>query len=167
MKCNMFFFKGLLVAIALTSISWHVLSVPVLAQTTTHLVIDASTSQTLSALNQQAQAQAQALVEETFRQNPNLSTVQITVSAERNDQAIPLFSLSVSRSDWLRQPQVQQWAQYFGNSRVLLGFNQPRSTTTTAGSINSDIRNGRSFDGLPLVPPNLDQIVANSPPLLH
>lgn len=41
-------------AIALASISWHVLSVPVLAQTTTHLVIDASASQTLSVLNQQA-----------------------------------------------------------------------------------------------------------------
>lgn len=107
------------------------------------------------------------MVEATFRQNPNLSTVQITVSAERNGQPIPLFSLSVSRSDWLHQPQVQQWAQYFGNSRVLLGFNQTSSTTTTAASINSEIRNGRSFDRLPLVPPNLDQIVANNPPLLH
>jgi hypothetical protein len=134
-----------------------------------NLVIDGSSHPTLESLLQQAKTQTQSFVEQAFAKNPEQGEVQVTLMVERNGQVAPLFSVRVSRPDWQQNPRLEQWVQYFNGSEVLLGFRTlPSSSPAVAQrATRSNSDDGRSFDGLPLVPPNLDEILAKSPPLLH
>lgn len=63
---------------------------------------------------------------------------------------------------------MQTWLRYFGSSPVLLGLNEAPSNTAAVANISIvNAEAGESFDGLPLVPDNLEEILANPPPLLH
>ncbi|NJL87130.1 MAG: hypothetical protein HC886_15995 [Leptolyngbyaceae cyanobacterium SM1_1_3] len=70
-----------------------------------------------------AESLASGELSRQFRQNLDLTTVQITVLGEYNGQVVPVLVATVSRENWQRSPQVRQWASYFNSSYVLLGFN--------------------------------------------
>jgi len=126
-------------------------------------------SPSFSALIDRARHQAQGWIEAQLRSQPQLNQIEFMVSGERNGQVVPLFSISVSRTDWQRQPHLETWVSYFGGySASLLGFHGPspdNEAAVSSGAANADP--GQSFDGKPRVPANLDEILANTPPLLH
>lgn len=107
------------------------MTVPVSAQTQPIELRLNSQNQNFQTLLKQAEVAAKASIEQTFTENPNLTEVSLTVSAEHNGAVVPLLSTTVSRANWQRKPTIQAWSQYFTASEVLLGFRTTQPTTST------------------------------------
>ena len=89
------------------------------------LLLDSQGSPNFNTLLQQAESVARNSVEKTFTENSNITDVSITIVGEHNGAVVPLLSTTVSRTNWLANPSVQAWSQYFSTAEVLLGFNKP------------------------------------------
>lgn len=78
---------------------------------------------TRSALGRQAESVAVDEITKAFTENSQVSLVQINVLGQLNGRVAPLFSLSVSREEWLSDRQsALQTAQYYYSSYRLLGL---------------------------------------------
>lgn len=85
-----------------------------------------------------AEAAARATAQQNFTGSAT-SDVSVTVIGESAGLIAPLLSLEVSRDNWRSRPDPQQWATYYSDARVLLGFDslapataeQPTPTTST------------------------------------
>jgi len=66
-----------------------------------------------------AKTSAQGKISQQFRENPEVSTLQISVLLDRNGEIIPLFTTAVSRAQWQQQPRIEPWVKYH-NSYALL-----------------------------------------------
>lgn len=108
------------------------MTVPVSAQTQPIELRLNSQNQNFQTLLKQAEVAAKESIEQTFSENPKLTEVSLTVSAEHNGAVVPLLSTTVSRANWQRKPTIQAWSQYFTASEVLLGFRTTQPTTSTS-----------------------------------
>lgn len=95
--------------------------------------------QSFAELIQQAEIIAANLTRLGFQENSKLREMSVRIFGERNGQEAPLLFAKVSRFDWQKQPQIQNWSQYFTSSGVLLGLieveQQPSSPTSTAPTL--------------------------------
>lgn len=67
----------------------------------------------------QAEVSAQQKISQQFRQNPEISSLQMSVVVNRNGEIIPVFVTTVSREQWLRSGNISSWTKYH-NSYALL-----------------------------------------------
>ncbi|MBD2231659.1 hypothetical protein [Phormidium tenue] len=123
-----------------------------------------------SVLDGQAQSAAVDEITRAFAQNSQLSSVEIDVLGHINGRVVPVFSLSVSREQWLSDRQrALQTAQYYYSSYGLLGLDstgEGQASTTLAQApaaplvsrdpsvqVNAAFRQGR------LSPEEYDQLI--------
>jgi hypothetical protein len=103
--------------------------------------IDSGSS--FEALIQQAETIAQTTATQAFS-DPNTTEITINITGEQSGQIAPILLLNVSRAEWQRQQNVQQWAKYPGGAKQLLGFNRSNSgrTATPIVTASNPIRDG-------------------------
>lgn len=94
--------------------------------------LSSESNQTFSALMEQAEFLATSFIKQEFAENPSTTKISVSILGFRNGQEAPLLFSKVSRSDWQRQPRIQQWTRYFSSSAVLLGFNKPQIQQSTS-----------------------------------
>lgn len=83
--------------------------------------IDRQPNERYEQLVQRVLSYAAELVTEQFN-DPSRDYVQFTVIARNGSLSAPIIRVDVFRSEWASAPAIQQWARYFGESYVLLGF---------------------------------------------
>jgi hypothetical protein len=108
---------------------WGAIATPIEAYPQFHLMLDSGTVGRYRQLEEQAEIEAQHLIEQAFAQSPTLTELSVMLLTERGGQVAPLLSVQVSRSDWQRYPDVNHWATYFRESAEFLGFRTPISET--------------------------------------
>lgn len=97
-----------------------------------NFTLSSQSSQTFVGLIQQAESLATSLINRGFAESPGITEISVSILGERNGQEVPLLFSRVSRSDWQRQPGIQQWTRYFNTSAVLLGFLKPQLQQSTS-----------------------------------
>lgn len=110
----------------LTGGVWCITSIPLAqvahAETTNMLIpLNREPGETYDTLIRRAEATARVLTQRSFN-NPALTDVSITVTAEREGLIAPLLRLTVNREQWRSRPEAQYWTTYFETSRALLGL---------------------------------------------
>lgn len=73
----------------------------------------------------QAELSAQHEISRRFKQNPELSTLQISVLVDRHGEVIPVFTTTVSREQWRQSPRIKAWSKYHNAYALLLRHNVP------------------------------------------
>lgn len=63
---------------------------------------------------------ARAGVQRSFDSDVLMTSVIVTIIGESQGLAMPVMTVSVSRHDWQRQPDVLTWAEYYSAARALL-----------------------------------------------
>lgn len=94
-------------------------------------------------LIQEAESMASQIIAEQFRQDPSLESLEVTALGERNGEVIPIFSISVSRSQWQESPSVSSWAEYNSASYALLQRHEENAVVASSaisGSATSSDR---------------------------
>jgi methionine-rich copper-binding protein CopC len=103
----------------------------------TNFTLKADSYQTFLALIQQAEFLATSFIKQGFAQNPSLKRISVKISGERNGQEAPLLFSEVSRSNWQKQPNIQNWTKSFKTSAVLLGFSKAPSQQFTSPEVGT------------------------------
>lgn len=75
-----------------------------------------------------AEAMAKVATQNSFTKNPSIAEIRVVIIGQNQGSLAPILSLKVSRDRWRTEPNVQRWATYFPDSRLLLGFQQPTAT---------------------------------------
>jgi hypothetical protein len=127
--------------------------------------------QTFATLMQEAETLATNLVEQGFAED-SVTEVSVNILGERHGQQVPLLSSRVSRTDWQKQPGIQQWTRYFRTSGVLLGFFKPEEpnqtpsafTNPTSEPVSNSPSGGSSTQQLPPGIPSGDSSTQQLPP---
>jgi hypothetical protein len=90
------------------------------------LSIEADSDQNLSlgfdALMQQAETLANQTIQTEFSNSAQLENLALTVSLSRRGLVAPILNLSVARSQWQSQPNLQAWSRQIARSAELLGY---------------------------------------------
>lgn len=60
----------------------------------------------------QAEVSAQQKISQQFRQNPEVSSLQMSVVVNHNGEIIPVFVTTVSREQWLNSGNISPWTRY-------------------------------------------------------
>ncbi len=136
-----------------------------------NFTLSSESSQTFVGLIQQAESLATSLINRGFAESPGITEISVSILGERNGQEVPLLFSRVSRSDWQRQPGIQQWTRYFNTSAVLLGFLKPQvqqstSPTSEDNSIQQSpppVSGGTTIQQSPS-PTSEDNSIQQSPP---
>jgi hypothetical protein len=99
--------------------------------------------QNFAGLMQKAELMATNLIRQGFAESPSIKEMSVSVLGERNGQEVPLLVAKVSRSDWQRQPILQQWTKYFSSSAALLGFVKPLPKSPPSSPAPATVRRSR------------------------
>lgn len=84
-----------------------------------------------------------------FRQNRSLTELQVVVLSNHNGNIIPLLRTTVSRNQWLANPQVRVWTRYYGEAYALLqphALNESAASHTEASTTPSNSTNSQLLD---------------------
>ncbi len=125
---------------------------------------------TRGSLGRQAESAAVDEITKTFTENPQLSSVQVNVLGQSNGRVAPIFSLNVSREQWLSNRQLAlQTAQHYYSSYSLLGLDStdedrtssPVAQASSAPLVSRDpaIQAGEAFRQGRLSPEEYDQLI--------
>jgi len=135
--------KTILVATILCITCWY--STPARAQPESlNLILSSEGIPSFASLMQQAELQAQKLIQQEFDRKPRITEIAVTVVGDRNGQQVPLLHTKVSRADWRSQPVLSHWTRYFSNSALLLGFSpSPNGTATVSQSTPVNVNTAR------------------------
>lgn len=63
---------------------------------------------------------ARAGVQRSFDSDVLMTEAVVTIIGESQGIAMPVLTVTVSRSDWQRQPDVLAWVEYYPSARALL-----------------------------------------------
>lgn len=72
----------------------------------------------------QAESLAEAAINRQFGQNSELLKVEVFVLGDRNGETVPILTVTVSRTQWQENPQVDAWTEYYSNSYALLRLHE-------------------------------------------
>lgn len=100
------------------------------------LSVQSQPNESYETLVSRAEAAMQAVVEDNWKQNTQVTSVTVMVMAENYGAIAPVLAMEVSRSQWNGSPNVQRWGTHFTSARSLLGFGN--IATTTASEIITD-----------------------------
>lgn len=90
----------------------------------------------------QVEVETQAEISRQFRQNPEMSTIQMSVLANRNGEVIPVFVTTVSRAEWQQDPQITRWTKYHNSYALLKRHDLQNQTVAIAPPRQSAIAMG-------------------------
>lgn len=132
-------------------------ALPQVAQSeTTRMLIplNREPEETYDTLIRRAEATARVLTQRSFNNDPALTDVSITITAEREGSIAPLLRLTASREQWRSHPEPEYWTTYFETSRSLLGLES---------GAGLGVDNGAGSDTLPLPSGSLAPISGQAP----
>lgn len=103
----------------------------VLAETKkTSQLIDSNNNNSYKILVKQAEDLAKNTVNQEFQNNPEITEITVTILGERDSQIVPVLRLTVSRSEWQKNPDIDEFTRYFADAKFLLKF-ENNSTATS------------------------------------
>jgi len=155
-----------------SAISCWIIATPAVAEIKSiEYTLRSQPNQTFTTLMQEAEALATTLVEQGFTEE-NVTEVSVNILGERHGQQVPLLSSRVSRTDWQKQPGIEQWTRYFRASGVLLGFFKPEEPNQSpmpafSEPTNDSAANPTSGDSSiqqPTLPPGIPPSIQQSIP---
>ncbi|MDJ0552983.1 MAG: hypothetical protein QNJ68_00760 [Microcoleaceae cyanobacterium MO_207.B10] len=121
----------------------------VLAETKqTSQLIDSNNNNSYKVLVKQAEDLVKNIVNQEFKNNPQITEVTVTILGERQSQIVPVLRLTVSRSEWQNNPDIDEFTRYFADAKFLLKFDN-NSTTTS----DSQPKTPNSSPQSPVAPP--------------
>ncbi len=88
----------------------------------TSLLIDSNENNFYNIRVQQAEKLAQKTINQEFANNPEITEVTITILGERKSQIVPVIRSTVSRSEWQKNANIDEFTRYFANAKLLLKF---------------------------------------------
>ncbi len=98
-----------------------------------YLTVNSDESQSFAGLVQQAEDLVKESIAREFQNNPGLTEVTVIVTADRGRQLVPVLRSRVSRSQWQKNSQIEQWTRYFADSQYLLGFRDSYISPANSG----------------------------------
>lgn len=107
-----------------------------------NLFLSSQPNQSFQTLLQEAESLAKNSIQQSFQSSPDRIDISVNILGEHYGQQVPLLSVTVSQTNWHRDPKVQSWAKYFNNASQLLGFSkyaQPSSFSVLAQPIGTEI----------------------------
>lgn len=69
-----------------------------------------------------AEVLAAQSIPQAFADNPNITSLQIRILAERNGAVVPLMTTEIARESWQANQYVDNWIRYFNSAQVLLSY---------------------------------------------
>jgi len=90
-----------------------------------NLSLDRRANESYDTLLRRAETAARAAAQRAFDNDILATEVSVIVAGQNSGLIVPILALEVSRADWRRRPDPQQWATYYSNADLLLGINQP------------------------------------------
>ena len=98
-----------------------------------YITVNSDGSQSFAGLVQEAEDLVIESIAREFQNNPGLTEITVIVTADRGRQLVPVLRSRVSRSQWQKNPQIEQWTRYFADSQYLLGFRDSYTSPTNSG----------------------------------
>ncbi len=117
----------------------------------TSLLIDANDNNSYKNLVEQAEILAQNKINQEFLNNPEITEITITILGERRSQIVPVIRSTVSRAEWQKNANIDDFTRYFADAKLLLKF-------------EDDSDNQAIADTQPPVPNSSPQVPAPPPP---
>ena len=114
----------------------------------TSLLIESNNNNSYKNLVEQAEKLAQKTINQEFANNPEITEITITILGERRSQIVPVIRSTVSRAEWQKNPNIDDFTRYFADAKLLLKFEDDSNIS----------------DNQPQVPNSSPQIPAPPPP---
>ncbi|MGB3512559.1 MAG: hypothetical protein WBA93_25650 [Microcoleaceae cyanobacterium] len=122
----------------------------VLAETKiTSLSIDSNDNNSYKILVERAERLVKNTINQEFENNPEITEITVTILGEKESQIVPVLRIKVSRSEWQKNPDIDEFTRYFADAKYLLKF-QDKNTATS--------------DSQPKIPNSSPQTPAPPPP---
>ncbi|MGD1716400.1 hypothetical protein [Dapis sp. BLCC M172] len=103
--------------------SIFITNLSVLASTKkTSLSIESNNNNSYKSLVEQAEKLAQKTIDQEFANNPEITKITITILGERKSQIVPVIRSTVSRSEWQKNADIDEFTRYFADAKLLLKF---------------------------------------------
>ncbi|MBD2386353.1 hypothetical protein [Cylindrospermum sp. FACHB-282] len=97
-----------------------------------NLTLSSQENQSFQTLVQEAEALAKKSIQQTFESSPEVKNLSVNILGEHYGSLVPLLSVTVSQTNWQKDPRIQPWVKYFSSASHLLGFvkySQPTSSS--------------------------------------
>jgi hypothetical protein len=88
------------------------------------LLIDRLPEESYETVLRRAESTARAATQRSFDQDILVTEVSVIISAQNRGAIAPILSLEVSRPQWQKLPDPQNWTTYFKTARLLLLIDQ-------------------------------------------
>ncbi|MDJ0519482.1 MAG: hypothetical protein QNJ74_25565 [Trichodesmium sp. MO_231.B1] len=88
----------------------------------TSLLIEYNNNNSYKILVEQAEKLAQKTIAQEFANNPEITEITITILGERKSQIVPVLRSTVSRSEWQKNANLDEFTRYFADAKLLLKF---------------------------------------------
>ena len=88
------------------------------------LLIDRLPKESYETVLRRAESAARAATQRSFDQDILVTEVSVIISAQNQGAIAPILSLEVSRPQWQKLPDPQNWTTYFKTARSLLLIDQ-------------------------------------------
>jgi hypothetical protein len=126
---------NLLILASCTSVHWLATAIytpkPVVAQTASiNLPIARYQQEPFESFLRRVETLAAKTIHNRFGNDASVSELKMVVFGQSAGEIVPVMSVKVSRSAWKASPYIERWATYYPDSKILLGFEQPRQQTT-------------------------------------
>lgn len=102
-----------------------------------NLTISTKQNQSFSSLLKEAETLASTSIKQSFQSDKGATDIAVYVLGERNGLMVPLISVVVSQSDWLKNPDIKSWIRYLPSTEILLGFVGSNTNTQIARSTSA------------------------------
>lgn len=123
----------------------------VLAETKeTSILIDSNNNNSYKILVKQAENLAKNAVTQEFKNHPEITEISVSVLGERSSQIVPVLRLTVSRSEWQKNPDIDNFTRYFADAKLLLKF---QSNSTETSDSQQKLPNTSTQTTIPAPPP--------------
>lgn len=73
----------------------------------------------------QAESMVSATLDQRFSQDSALSTLEVVILGNQNGQILPMLTTTVSREQWVTNPQVELWSTYSNSFAALFYPSRP------------------------------------------
>ncbi len=88
----------------------------------TSLVIDSNDNSSYKILVEKSEKLVQETINQEFAKNPEITEITITILGERKSQIVPVLRSTVSRSEWQKNENIDDFTRYFADAKFLLKF---------------------------------------------
>ncbi|MGK7920076.1 MAG: hypothetical protein AB4080_08735 [Trichodesmium sp.] len=132
------------------------------------LLIDSNDNSSYKNLVEKSEKLAQETIEQEFKNNPEITEITITILGERQSQIVPVLRSTVSRSEWQKNANIDDFTRYFADAKFLLKFeedtNNSDSQPTPQTQPEIPAPPPPSTNSQPIVPPPQNESPRQKPP---